>query len=71
MSTSVEFVTELTGGTTLELPPDIASVLPSSGKATIVVFVDMDPEDASWQAAAYAQFLSDETEEDASYDRYR
>jgi hypothetical protein len=52
------------------LPPDVASSLPSSGKATVVVFLDMDSDDAAWQENAYKQFLADDSEEDASYDRY-
>ena len=71
MPRTIEFETELTGSHTLNLPPEIASVLPSQGKATIVVIVDLDPEDAAWQKAAYQQFLSDDSEEDATYDRYR
>ncbi len=71
MPKTIEFETELTGSRTLDLPPDIASVLPSRGKATVVVFVDMDPDDAAWQRAAYDQFLSDDSMEDAAYDRYR
>ena len=38
MSRTIEFETELTGGPSLDLPPDIASTLPSQGKATVVVF---------------------------------
>lgn len=71
MPRTIEFETELTGGRSLELPPEVASALPSQGKATIVVFVDMDPEDALWRREAYQQFLSDDSEEDATYDRYR
>jgi uncharacterized protein YqcC (DUF446 family) len=29
------------------------------------LFVDADPEDAAWRAAAYEQFLSDDSDEDA------
>ena len=47
MPRTIEFETELTGGKTLELPPEIASALPSRGKATVVVFVDVDPEDGA------------------------
>jgi hypothetical protein len=47
MPRTIEFETELTGSNRLDLPPKIASALPSHGKATIVVFVDMDPEDAA------------------------
>jgi hypothetical protein len=52
------------------MPPEVASSLPSSGKATVVLFLNMDPEDAVWQRDAYKQFLSDDSEDDASYDRY-
>jgi hypothetical protein len=71
MTRTVEFVAELTGSRTLELPPEVASALPTKGTATVVVFVDMDPEDSAWRSAAYEQFLSDDSEEDAGYDRYR
>jgi hypothetical protein len=71
MTKTIEFETELTGGHTLNLPPGVAEALPPSGKATVVVLVDMDPEDLVWQQAAYAQFLSDDSGEDAVYDKYR
>ena len=45
--------------------------MPSKGKVTIVVFVNMDPEDTTWRKAAYEQFLSDDSDEDAVYDKYR
>ena len=48
MSRTIEFETELTGGNTLALPPGIASTLPSRGKATVVVFVDMDADQSDW-----------------------
>ena len=67
----IEFETELTGSQTLSIPPEIAAALPSKGKATIVVFVDLDSEDTAWRKAAYAQFLRDDSEEDAVYDKYR
>ena len=67
----IEFEIELTGSQTLSIPPEIAATLPSKGKATIVVFVNMDPEDTEWRKAAYEQFLSDDSEEDAVYDKYR
>ena len=43
--------------------------LPSSGKATVVVFLDTDLDDAAWQRNAYEHFLSHDSEDDASYDR--
>ena len=71
MTRPIEFETELTGSHTLNIPPEIAAALPSEGKATIVVFVNMDPEDTTWRKAAYEQFLRDDSEEDAVYDKYR
>jgi len=70
MTKTIEFETELTGSHTLNMPPGVADALPPRGKATVVVFVDMDPEDKAWQQAAYEQFLSDDTGEDAVYDKY-
>lgn len=70
MTKTIEFETELTGSHTLSIPPEIAAALPSKGKVTIVVFVNMDPEDTAWRKAAYEQFLSDDSEEDAVYDKY-
>ena len=71
MTKTVEFETELTGSHTLRMPPEVAQALPPRGKATVVVFVDMDPEDTAWSQAAYEQFLRDDSEEDAVYDKYR
>ncbi len=71
MTKTIEFETELTGGPTLSIPPEIATALPSKGKVTIMVFVNMDPEDTAWRKAAYEQFLSDDSAEDAVYDKYR
>ena len=71
MAKTIEFEAELTGSQTLSIPPEIAAVLPSHGKVTIVGFMDMDPEDTAWRKAAYEQFLSDDSEEDAVYDKYR
>lgn len=71
MIKTIEFETELTSGHTLNIPPEIAAALPSKGKATIVVFVNMDPEDTAWRKAAYEQFLSDDSEAGIVYDKYR
>lgn len=68
---TVEFETELSPDRSLSIPDHIAAALPSRGKATVLVFVDMDPEDAAWREASYRQFLRDESDEDAVYDKYR
>ena len=68
---TVEFETELRADKCLAIPDRIAASLPSSGKATVLVFVDLDPEDGAWREASYNQFLRDESDEDAVYDKYR
>jgi hypothetical protein len=54
----------------LSIPDHLAAALPSSGKATVLVFVGLDPEDEAWREASYRQFLRDESDEDAVYDKY-
>jgi hypothetical protein len=71
MTKTIEFETELTGSHTLSIPPEIAAALPPKGKATVVVFVDMDSQDGEWLKAAYEQFLRDDSEEDVFYEKYR
>jgi hypothetical protein len=66
----VEFQATLSGERILRIPTEIASKLPDHGTATVVVVVNGDAEDKAWQQAAYKQFLVDDTEADASYDRY-
>ena len=70
MTKSMEFEAELTGGRTLTLPPEIAAALPSKEKVTILVLVGEDSEDAAWRKAAYEQFLCDDSDDDAVYDKY-
>jgi hypothetical protein len=71
MTKALEFEAELTGSRILNMPPEIADALPSEGKVTVMVFVNTDPNDATWLKAAYEQFLRDDPEEDAVYDKYR
>jgi hypothetical protein len=70
MTKTIEFETELTGRNTLSIPPEVADALPPSGKATVVVILDMDPDDTAWREAAYQHFLRDDAAEDAVYDKY-
>lgn len=67
---SIEFETELTGGDALTLPPEVASALPPEGKVKVLFLVEVDSEDTEWREAAYERFLSDDSEEDAVYDKY-
>jgi hypothetical protein len=68
---AIEFETELRGEPTLAVPPDVVARLPKSGRATVIVLVEDDAEDQSWRTAAYEQFLSDDSSEDAVYDAYQ
>ena len=68
--TTIEFETELIGRRSLEIPTTVFDYIPSSGKAIVQVHVDLDPEDCEWRKASYEQFLRDDSDEDAVYDRY-
>ena len=65
----IEFQTDLTGESSLSLPPEVVAQLPKSGRATVVVLVQ-DAEDAAWRSAAYEQFMQEDDPQDAVYDRY-
>ena len=69
---AVEFTAELCGSATLTISPEIATQLPNTGTARVIVLTagSMD-EESEWRAAAYAQFLTDEAPEDATYDLLR
>lgn len=68
---TIEFETELRGNKNLPIPDNVAASLPSRGKATVLVCVDLDPGDHEWRKASYEQFLRDDSEKDAVYDKYR
>ena len=68
---AVEFVTELKGASVLDIPSDIAALLPKAGRARIIVLTDEPTADAEWRLAAYNQFLRDDPPEDAIYDLMR
>lgn len=67
---SIEFETELSGEPILTLPPDVVARLPKSGRATIVVHVQDDPEDDVWRKGSYEQFMKDDGPDDAVYDAF-
>ena len=68
---SIEFQTDLHGESSLPLPPEVVAQLPKSGRATVVLLVQDDPNDAEWRRAAYEQFAQDDEPEDAVYDSYQ
>ena len=70
MST-IEFETELRGEPILALPPDIAARLPKSGRATVVLLFQDDPDDNEWRRASYEHFMKDDGPDDAVYDAYQ
>jgi len=66
----IELQTELTGESSLSLPPEVVAQLPTSGRATVVLVVQ-DGDDAQWRSAAYQQFMRGDDPQDAVYDRYQ
>jgi hypothetical protein len=66
---AIEFTTELTEKPVLTVPQDVANQLPKAGKARVIVITNRDNEE--WHAAAYEQFLRDDSAEDAVYDSLR
>ncbi|MGH7816248.1 MAG: hypothetical protein ACREOR_02565 [Candidatus Binatia bacterium] len=67
---AVEFETELSGKHDLHIPRDAAAQLPKAGKARVIVLVEEDGDDAQWRKAAYERFMSEDSPEDAVYDKY-
>ena len=67
---AIEFETELHGGEELPIPPQVASQLPETGKAKVILLLEEDSEDATWRQAAYERFLSEDSSEDSVYDKY-
>ena len=65
---AVEFTTELSDQPVLTIPGEIAERLPKAGTARVIVITYDSADDAEWQAAAYEQFLRDDSPEDAIYD---
>jgi hypothetical protein len=68
---SIEFETELRGDSILPIPPEVIERLPKSGRATVIVHIQDDPEDEEWRKASYEQFMKDDSPEDAVYDAYQ
>jgi hypothetical protein len=68
---SIEFQTELHGESSLPLPPEVVAQLPKTGRATVVLLVQDDPDDVRWRRAAYEQFMNEDDPADAVYDRYQ
>lgn len=66
--TPIHFTTELNGSLTLPIPRDVAARLPRSGTVTIIVVPESTDDDVDWRAAAYRQFLRDDSPDDAIYD---
>ena len=68
---AVEFTTELSGSSVLSIPTAVAAVLPKTGMARIIVLTNESSDDADWRAGAYAQFVRDDSPDDAIYDSCR
>ncbi len=69
---ALEFTVELSGSATFAIPPEVATQLPSTGAARIIVLPAETPDtEAEWRAASYEQFLAGDDPEDAIYDSLR
>jgi hypothetical protein len=68
---SIEFQTELHGESSLALPPEVLAQLPTSGRATVLLLIQDDPDEAVWRRGAYEQFMRDDDPADAVYDTYQ
>lgn len=68
---AIEFTTELTGASILQVPSDVAARLPKAGKARVIALTGEETDEAEWRAASYEQFLRDDSLEDAIYDSLR
>ena len=65
---AIEFTTELSEKPVLTIPSEAAAKLPKAGRARVIVLTGELSDDAEWQAAAYEQFLRDDSPADAVYD---
>ena len=66
----IEFDTELQDKPFLSVPQEVAAQLPKSGRAKVIVLLTEDAEDDEWRAAAYEQFMRENSSEDSVYDKY-
>ena len=66
----IEFDTELKGRPFLAIPQEVAAQLPKSGHAKVIILLSENAEDKEWQAAAYEQFMREDSPEDSVYDKY-
>ena len=67
---AVEFTAELGEQPFVRIPQEVAAQLPKGTQARIIILTTDDPDDAQWRSAAYEQFVSDDSPQDAVYDSY-
>jgi len=68
---AIEFTTELSEKPVLTIPSEAAAKLPKAGRARVIVLTGETSDDVEWQAAAYEQFLRDDSPGDTVYDSLR
>lgn len=68
---AIEFTVQLTGERMLAIPEAIATELPTSGVARVIVLTNGPANDAAWRRGAYEQFMRDDSPHDAVYDTLR
>jgi hypothetical protein len=67
---AVEFTTELSDASLLEIPKAAAVQLPKTGRARVIILTE-ESDDAEWRSISYQQFLRDDSSEDAIYESIR
>ena len=67
---AIEFTTELTNSSVVNIPKNIALQMSESSSVQVIVLTD-ESGDAKWQLGAYEQSLHDDSEEDAIYESLR
>lgn len=65
----IQFDTELQDKAFLTVPPEIAAQLPKSGHVKVTLLLAEDLGDQEWRAAAYEQFMREDSPEDSFYEK--
>ena len=65
---AIEFMADLSSEPVLNIPHDIAVMLPKAGRVRIIVVPENDDENKEWRLMSYEQFMRDDDPADAVYD---
>ena len=62
---AIEFTTELGEQPVVMIPQEVATQLPKTGQARIIILTADDPDDVQWRSGAYEQFMRGDAQEDS------